>query len=1344
VTISQLTGRSAAPGEATQPRWRPTRAGILNVWRYYDEVFEFHRGRLLLRGPNGTGKSKALEVLMPFLFDANLRANRLSTFGTSDRTMHWNLMGAGATGVTRVGYVWMEFALDGVQPRWFTCGARLQASVHTTTVHPDFFTTELRVGRELSLVNDAQQPLTTSALTAAIGAAGTVHPTADAYRAAVRSALFPELDGQRYDALITALLQLRTPKLSERLDPGLLSCLLSKALPPLDQAEIAELAEGFERLDRRREEVRRLEDEVTAAESVAGRARTYAQRVLRAGAASLISATTKLDNLTRAARESEVRYEAAVADRAGAENDRDGLDDRVEQLRATIDGLQQSDLYKQGRELDGLREQHRSAARRAEQDQRVAGTQQQQANDATAAAEEALAEAARLSAESARLLARVHAGAERLGLDHVTPPPGDLDRQAAQTARHLLQATVDERRRAVVTVRAAVVAHGEAVRERTRAEEFREEATGDVGEATAGLGKATSEHAEALEDQVRRLQDWLAGHRELGLDRRVLDVAEDESAVQALVLDAVRAASDRLTAGRQAAETRREELRRQREALDGELRQVLADVDLPPPAPHTRGADRRSRPGAPLWRLTGFAEAVPEPVRAGVEAALEASGLLDAWLLPDGRLRGLAASTGSHDTFVVTPQPLAGHVATLADVLTVEPDPAVPAEVVAGVLRGIAYGPALPSHGEMAVAADGSWRLAALSGSWAKAEAAYVGATARERARARRVKELGSRLAGLDESLAAVDAALAELASRGRDLDEEVSSRPDHARITKAAREVDAAGVRLADAERRLTACNEKLAARTRDVAAALVKLDRIAATHRLPTADGALDDVEKALAGLQATAQGWWEACASWSAAQERAVIRQGAVHRAVEAAQAAHERAVGSARDSDGLRARLDAVESAVAAPYLEVLARLETARQELRTATSRRQSAQERVERLSGLVGRLDELRTKDTESRDTAIGERDRAAAGLRGLLGSRLAEDAGAHRDLSDGVRATLDAARGLAARWPSVPHGPAQISQALSRLADGIHQARDVLVQRADLELQPADEVQEVVASIGGLRVGAAGLLAKLRAEHDAGRNHITEAEHELFDRTLTGDTRRHLAARIRQATELVDAMNSRLELVRTASDVAVRLTWQVDPSLPAGTRAARDLLLRNPATLSDTDRDALHTFFRERVEEARARGTSGSWQEQIADVFDYTAWHQFVVKIDKGSGWEVLTKKLHGALSGGEKAIALHLPLFATVAAHCGAAATGPRLILLDEVFVGVDAMNRGQVFALLAALDLDLVLTSDHEWCTYAELDGIAVHQLLTGDDDGDDAVTSVRFTWDGRQLAPAGAEP
>ena len=62
-----------------------------------------------------------------------------------------------------------------------------------------------------------------------------------------------------------------------------------------------------------------------------------------------------------------------------------------------------------------------------------------------------------------------------------------------------------------------------------------------------------------------------------------------------------------------------------------------------------------------------------------------------------------------------------------------------------------------------------------------------------------------------------------------------------------------------------------------------------------------------------------------------------------------------------------------------------------------------------------------------------------------------------------------------------------------------------------------------------------------------------------------------------------------------------------------------------------------------------------------------------------------------------------------------------------------GVDSNNRGQVFELLTSLDLDLMLTSDHEWCSYREIPGIAVHNLLTGDD-GDDAVTTARFVWTG----------
>ena len=48
-------------------RWCLSRAGFVNVWHYYENTFDISGGRLILRSTNGSGKSRALEMLLPFL-----------------------------------------------------------------------------------------------------------------------------------------------------------------------------------------------------------------------------------------------------------------------------------------------------------------------------------------------------------------------------------------------------------------------------------------------------------------------------------------------------------------------------------------------------------------------------------------------------------------------------------------------------------------------------------------------------------------------------------------------------------------------------------------------------------------------------------------------------------------------------------------------------------------------------------------------------------------------------------------------------------------------------------------------------------------------------------------------------------------------------------------------------------------------------------------------------------------------------------------------------------------------------------------------------------------------------
>jgi hypothetical protein len=122
------------------------------------------------------------------------------------------------------------------------------------------------------------------------------------------------------------------------------------------------------------------------------------------------------------------------------------------------------------------------------------------------------------------------------------------------------------------------------------------------------------------------------------------------------------------------------------------------------------------------------------------------------------------------------------------------------------------------------------------------------------------------------------------------------------------------------------------------------------------------------------------------------------------------------------------------------------------------------------------------------------------------------------------------------------------------------------------------------------------------------------------------------------------------------------------------------------------------------------------------------------VVRQQDGT-WKRLTRRTHGTGSGGEKAIALTLPQFAAAAAHYRSAdPRAPRLILLDEAFVGVDPDMRSKCMGFLAAFDLDFVMTSEREWGCYPTVPGVSICQLSVRP--GIDAVGVTRWVWNGRE--------
>ena len=139
-------------------RWRLHRAGIVNVYQYENEVLHFGGGRLLLRGVNGSGKSTAMNMLLPFLLTA--RQGRIDAAGEQSGILKsWML--SGRDDAQPVGYLWIEFERRG---EYLTCGCGIKASRKSDTVTTWWFVTSKRPGIDVTLAERGSVPLSADGL----------------------------------------------------------------------------------------------------------------------------------------------------------------------------------------------------------------------------------------------------------------------------------------------------------------------------------------------------------------------------------------------------------------------------------------------------------------------------------------------------------------------------------------------------------------------------------------------------------------------------------------------------------------------------------------------------------------------------------------------------------------------------------------------------------------------------------------------------------------------------------------------------------------------------------------------------------------------------------------------------------------------------------------------------------------------------------------------------------------------------------------------------------------------------------------------------------------------------
>ncbi|MFJ2651885.1 TIGR02680 family protein [Streptomyces sp. NPDC087420] len=1383
-------GASLAALPGTQ-RWQLHRAGIVNVWYYFDQRFDASDGRLVLRGANGSGKSRALEMLLPFLLDADRR--RMDATGSGKVRLEDLMRAGGEEQVNRLGYLWVELTRTpgpgepGENEReYLTLGAQVRFSRSTSEAKVWYFTSPLRVDHDLVLMDEGRTPLSREGLISAIGAER-ITDKPEAHRDQVRSQVFGltgEAGRQRYAGLLQLLHTLRSPDVGNRIDEGRLPQILSDALPPLSEHALTAAGEELDGLEETRAALERLESAYGHVADFLKVYSRYATGVLTHSAnAARIAARTALE-AERREHEQTREHEALTEKHAEAAAGLEEVEQYAKELAATATGIKDSREYRQARELSERLGKLDALAAAAEGVLEMASVTRREETGAVTACDLAAEEICTAAESADAVLGRAHFHLQQTGLSHrlpekvsatvraaaavaepvrtqraadpvavsrplpmlLLPAPGLLDEEAAelhQAATEAATAGSARQDQARARHQDAVELHASFVRVQ-RAEERAEESAQDAVELEEAA-VAAAEHRDTC--AIHLATSWRTWVTCAASTEHLPGTRWEDSAAGALLLDVHTLAGEPYesagadleeldTVPHTAAFTARTRHATALASLASEeTRDLATQALLESEAAQLRQA-RDVQPPRAAW-----AEAVPRdgiPLWRAVDFQPDVSQAdqagLEAALLASGLLTAYITPTGKVVTgtgqlLLAADGPAT--VRSVRSVLTAVPDSGVPVGRVQAALDRIALDtPGCPTW----VHRDGSFGLGALRGRHSLPAARYIGAKARAAARAERLDQIGRELEILRDASEARSQARDTVHRAQAALDTHLRSAPRSGELATL-RQQAAAARNTAAAKQRQAAELGRTADQVRRTWAAAERTHRErCSAFRLPCTAEELGEVRDA-AGQAVTD------CRQLAQAGAAVSARVAAWQRAMDAVvaqrgqrEAAEAKAAGQWTAWSSEAAELSALQESMGTSAEDLRKRLSEVEHALLHAEAERAKGSRTVTDLAGQVGKA-EVRAESAQL--AAVEAREQLARAAADL--ARCA----AHPALA--LATTGQPAR--YARAATDPPGVKAAAQAvLASLSKPDAHADVTALLRAhsalernvmgsyDVSITVDGDIHVVELSDAEGRRHIAEAAQDLADRRDRGREALTSRERTAFQHFVLGGVAEELRTRIGQAVQLVKDMNASLLSISTSHGIGVKLRWQLTEPAESPVGRIRNLIALDGRVMRPDQSEELIALLKARVDERFASDPQAGYAAHLRDALDYRMWHSMDAFITGPGANQVRRISRRAKISQGETRFVSYVTLFAAADAYLsGLPDTNRalRLVLLDDAFAKVDNRTVGELMALLVRLDLDFVMTGHALWGFFPQVPALDAYEVRRSE--GTAAVTT-HVHWDG----------
>jgi uncharacterized protein (TIGR02680 family) len=1355
--------------------WKISRAGAINYWCFDDQEFIVSDGKILFRGANGSGKSITLQSFVPLLLDGNKSPERIDPLGTKSRKLENYILGdEGKQEDERTSYLYLEFQY-GYSEKYLTIGIGFKATKGKQLQSWGFsINNGLRVNKDIFLYRNigVKIPLTKKELEENIGINGRVVGGTNDYTKMVNDLLFGFKDIEDYKDLLNLLIQIRKPKDPKEFKPQDLSNTLKESLRPLNEEDLNPVAEAIENIDELKNKLEELENSQKSAKQVK----------------LVYDVYNKLLLITKADKYKEVKtaHENLLIQTSALNENLKENENQAEQIETEINDLilkeeyykEKAKHFEKHQEIKDLvncmKELEKELEENTKKESQLFEETQEKENDISKIKSKNLENKDKINKtilEIKKSLKEMDYLQEKMQFDeHEFFKDEILKNITTRYSYNYTKNKITNYMKLLTDCIGCLQREHEKNKVVDYAVENMDLSKSKVEKKKLQLEEAYSKLDDAKETFLNSIYEWSNKNSELKFQEQNMEKVankvrnyENDSNFSSIFAIAQNKYNENVNiihkdkidilANKIIEENTLIQMRDRYEQI---LNQSDIEIENSEAVLNNRNRlKQKGIPFIPLYKVINFKSDVTEQKRNNIEGALYEMGLLNALIIPNRYIEtALQMDNEDQDKYLIG-NTRSKHNRSFLDLVDIELAGAegISKEEVSCILSKIS----IESDGDIYVDNEGVFGFSILKGKvTCNYKAKYVGRKTREEYKCKILDEINSNLRDLQRKVEELSLNLANVNTRLNVVEKELGLFPDNQVIVESLEKVKNVEIEYEYAEKELIEKERNLIKLKEELHQIKKQVEENTKCLRINRNLQAYKDAFEALTDYNNI---FLELCIKHSNLVNSSELLD--IHRAeVEDIKKYISKLENSSNElriiNNKLSTRIKSINETINSgenvniinEYEECIRQLEDIKELIIEKKSKRGEVKVYNDiYIKDLKEKTEQLKVKSKILLINKKGLEDEVNLGYLYKYDSSISTDAYVEKIEKE---INVD-------RLKTKEKCSAELFDKLRENEMNLREYSIKLVFTSEnSENNNEEETTEILESrqfqgrynfeckVRGSKVGFYELIEIIDQDIKLNKSLIQEKDRELFQDILIKSLSQKIRALIFNSYQWAKDVNRLMQTMNTSSGLKISLKWQekkAENEEQLDTAELIELLKMDDSLLKEEDLNKLTNHFKGKIYQAQIeleeKGEIKSLKSIIKEVLDYREWFEFKLYITKGQqSKKELSNKTFFQLSVGERSVAIHIPLFAALnSKYQSAKIECPRIIALDDAFLGVDDNNIKDLFRVLGELKLDYFLNSYALYGDYNTVDSLSIYDFSKSPDE--DFVTLVRYHWNGERV-------